>query len=474
MFGGLSVVRVINFTGDTWVSRLEDGSPDEDLLRIADALGRLAHEGRPGSTVYVGYDTRSLSVALAAEVGEVIAAHGVRALVSDAHCPMPALSEAVRRNPAAFGGIMLTAGNRPADYVGARVRMADGSAATPADTDVLEALIVPEPPTRRGEAERVDIVTPLLERISAFADGQAVAESSPLVVCDPMHGATSSHARRLLSALGARTIEIHDGDEEDFGGLHPEVVEPWIDDCEQAVVDNGAAYGFALDGAGDRLALVDDRGRLVSPHKMLALIMEYLVRGRSMTGRMVAPIFVSSIVRRQAERLGLPLTVTPAGYVWMREEMAAGDVVCAGDALGGITIPAVGLERDPLVVAALVAELVAADGRPLSAISDDLEREVGHMEYARRDVRMGSGDIQMLRNILPGLNPASVAGRTPVSVSHSAGSLRLAFDDDSWLLVRPSRTLPAARVYAEAPTPALRDGLLDAGSRLACSPLAGE
>ena len=471
MLGGLPAVRVINFTGDTWSSRLEDGSPDEDLLRIADALGRLAHENQPGSSVYVGFDTRPLSVALVGEVGEVIAAHGARVLVSDAHCPLPALAEAVRRDPSAYAGIMLTAGNKSADYVGVRVRMADGSAATPQDIDVLEALIVPELPSQRGDAERVDIVTPYLERISAYVDEAGIAASAPLVVCDPMYGSARLHARRLLSALGARVLEIHNDDEEDFDGLHPEVVEPWIDDCEQAVVDNGADFGIAIDGAGERLALVDDRGGLVGPHKMLALIMGHLVQGREKAGRMVAPIFVSSVVRRQADRLGLPLTVTPAGYVWMREEMASGDVVCAGDALGGITIPELGLERDPLAAAALIAECVAQDGRPLSVISDALEQDLGHMEYARRDIRMGSGDIQMLRNILPGLNPAKVAGRVPVSVSHSAGSLRFAFEDDSWLLVRPSRTLPAARVYAEASSPTLRDALLDAGEELARSPL---
>jgi phosphomannomutase len=63
--------------------------------------------------------------------------------------------------------------------------------------------------------------------------------------------------------------------------------------------------------------------------------------------------------------------------------------------------------------------------------------------------------------ILPGLNPESVAGKVPVEVSHADG-LKLQFEDDSWVLMRPSRTDSVVRVYAEAPTEGERDALLEA------------
>ena len=464
-------MNVINFTGDAWEARVGDGDPYEDALRIADAVGELAHELNPDARVYVGFDSRSLSRSLAPEMAEVVAGHGITCYVSDACCPSCVLAEAVRLDSKAIGGIMLTAGNKPADYFGIRVCMADGSPATSGDTDVLESHVVPELPSARGEAEPVDLMTRYLERTSGFIDGYAIAVQTPLVVCDPMYGSMCGHAARLLGSLGARVIEIHADDEDDFGGLHPDAAEPWIDECEQVVGDQGAAWGVAIDGAGERIALIDELGRYVTPHKMLALIMGYLVRERGITGRMVVPIFVSSVVRRQAARLGLQLTVTPAGYMWMREEMLAGNVVCAGDALGGVGIPALGLERDALAAAAVLADCIARDGRPLSVISDALDEELGRMYYGRREVRMGAGAIQMLRNYLPGLNPAEMAGMKAVSVSHSAGSLRVELEGDAWVLVRPSASSPTALVCAEAPTKTDRDALLDAGAALALEPL---
>lgn len=463
-------MSIVRFVGDAWVTRVDEGSPKEDALRIADALGVVAHESHPDAIVYVGYDTRPLSRGLASELASVIAARGIAVRMSQTHCSTSALCEAIRRDERAFGGIMLTADNRPADYFGIRVRMADGSPASPADTDVLEERIGPEVPSGRGEYSTWDFVTPQLERIASFVRDDAIRETAPLIVCDTMHGAQSAHARQLLVSLGARVLELHADNDPEFSGIHPEASEPWIDECEQAVIDYGAAFGVAMDGAGDRVALVDERGALVTPHLMLALIMQHLVRSRGLSGRMVAPIFVSTVVRRQAERLGMPLTVTPAGYYWMREEMNQGDVLCAGDAIGGISIPAIGLERDALAASAVLCELVAEDGRPLSHMVAELDGELGHMEYGRRDVRMGSGAVQVLRSVLPGINPQTIAGREPSEVTHPGG-LMARFGDGSWLLVRPSRSYSVARIYAEAPDPAARDGLLDAGANLALSPL---
>ena len=72
----------------------------------------------------------------------------------------------------------------------------------------------------------------------------------------------------------------------------------------------------------------------------------------------------------------------------------------------------------------------------------------------------------MLRTIMPGLNPELVGGRKPVAASHMDG-LRFEFQDESWLLLRPSASESVVRVYAEAPSVEVRDELLDAGADIA-------
>lgn len=88
------------------------------------------------------------------------------------------------------------------------------------------------------------------------------------------------------------------------------------------------------------------------------------------------------------------------------------------------------------------------------------------MDYTRRDIRLDAAAASSLVNILPGLNPAEVAGMKPVDVNHAEG-LRLSFADGSWSMLRPSRNTTVARVYAEAPTREERDALVDAMAEIA-------
>ena len=96
---------------------------------------------------------------------------------------------------------------------------------------------------------------------------------------------------------------------------------------------------------------------------------------------------------------------------------------------------------------------------------DELDEHYGPVAYARRDIRLQNEEVEMLRTLMPGLNPQNIVGRAPVHVSHRDG-LRMEFDDESWLLLRPSGTEPVVRIYAEAGTIELRDEMLEAGTAI--------
>ena len=94
------------------------------------------------------------------------------------------------------------------------------------------------------------------------------------------------------------------------------------------------------------------------------------------------------------------------------------------------------------------------------------ESNVNIISKAIRRNTQEAEDAETLRTLLPGVNPKSICGKVPQNVSHMDG-LRLAFEDDTWLLVRPSGTEPVVRVYAEGFSVEERDELLDAGCALA-------
>ena len=139
-------------------------------------------------------------------------------------------------------------------------------------------------------------------------------------------------------------------------------------------------------------------------------------------------------------------------------------------ALAQVHFPGHILERDGIAASLVLAELIAKRGVGVPELFAELEELAGHFAYGQRDIKLDAGVVQSLRLLMPGLNPETIAGRRPADVSHKDG-LRLGFDDGSWVLLRPSRTKPIVRIYAEGCTAAERDALLDAAVELAKSDL---
>lgn len=457
---------MIHFGTDGWRARVDGDFTDESVIRIADAAGSLWSQTHPGAIVYVGFDTRPGADRFARLAARVLAGHGLVAKLSDRYCPTPALSWTVARDDRSCGGLMVTASHNPNDYLGIKLRVADGGAGSSDFYEDLERAIDPDPTEARGAIGETDFVTPYLDHLTTLVDGDAIAAARLKVVYDPLYGSARGYLPDVLRALGVEVAEIHGRPDQDMDDIHPEPIEPWVDDCEQTVVATGAQAGLLNDGDGDRVGAVDERGRFVSPQKIIALILGHLSMNRGLTGRVVLNLSSSVLPRRVAKALGCRLSIKPIGFKHIYEEMLKRDVLLGGEEAGGIGITSHMPERDGLLMNLLLCELMAMSGKPLGELVDMMEQCCGHYYYARRDLRLENEVIEMLRTLLPGLNPPLVAGRKPSAVSHMDG-LRLEFEDESWMLLRPAGTEPLVRVYAEAPTIELRDELLDAGCDIA-------
>jgi phosphomannomutase len=457
-------MNYIRFANDGWYARYDEGMGEKNMIRVADAIGALWSDVAPGSTCYVGYDTRRDAAELAQVVASTLGSWGLHPRLSDIYCPMPALNRAVRVDDTAVGGVMLTADHRGPEYLGIRVRNPDGSAISHEVAARIEELVSPNPVEPSGSFETADLVTAYMQELVSKIDVDAIKAAGITCVVDPLYGTAKGFALQLARAAGADATEIHNSPVEDFGGLHPEVVMPWLRDLEAAVLQRGAAVGIALDGPSNRACAVTEKGHVVPPPKLTALVMQHLVENRGETGRVLAPQSASAILRRQAERLGCPMTTVSTDPVWAREEARSGGVLLSGDGLGGVCIPSIDNERDALAAMLLVLEMMAVTGKPLSVLVDDLDEALGKMVYGHRDVYVDPARVQVLKNLLPGINPSQVGSREPVSVSHADG-LRVQYENDAWLLVRPSATQPLIRIYAEAPTKQECTDMLDAARR---------
>lgn len=460
---------IIRFGVNGWRARVGDGFNEDSVVRITHALGKLWAVRNEGATVLVGYDTRRDSKRLAVVASQVLAACGLRAMVSSQACPTPALSWSVARDRLCVGGVVLTASQMPCEYGGLVVRGADGGPITPRFAAAVDQAIEPTATRDRGIIiEYTDVVSTYLDALVNEADRALIAAASLRVVVDTMYGAGCEYAANLFRRLGCEVIALHEVPISDFRGLHPDAREPWVDECERAVRKYKADMGIVFDGDCTRFAVIDEDGKLVSPHDLAPLVLEHVVRQRGAQGRVVSTAASSVRIARQAERLDCDYTMTAVGVDALYREFYEGDVILATDETGAITVPSHFPERDGMVGAVMLTELVAGAGESMRGLVEQCEAQIGVMEYAARTIRLDPARTQRLRNLLPGLDPSEALGERPDFITRPGG-LRAELQDGSWLFLAPSYTGSGARAVCEAPTRARCEQLLSAAQRLASS-----
>ena len=466
----------IHFGTDGWRAIIgEDFTPD-NLNRVVAAAARIFKEeavaaGRdadaPG-TLIVGHDCRQDAHAYAELAAQVAAGEGFNVLLTEDYCPTPTLCWSVAHNDDAVGGIMLTSSHNPAEYLGVKLRMADGGASPAEFTDRVEAVLPPEPTDILGPFHTADLMTDYLAALRELVDVEAIRGANLRVVCDPLYGAGRHYLADLLRDMGVEVVEIHNAEDPTFAGLHPEPIQPWVDEGLTKVGELGYDALFINDGDADRIAAGDSRGNYVNAHRIITLLTKHMV-DRGETGRVVSTVTASAMLDRMCRKLGLELVSTPVGFKWIYGEMEKGGVMIGGEESGGIGLPDHVKERDGLLMALLLTECMAQSGKDLGAIIDEMLADIGRLEFARRGLSITDEQMARFRaETVPAYTADEIAGKRVLDVDRRDG-VKLLLEGDAWVMMRPSGTEPLVRIYAEAATTDEVNELLDAAEAVVTS-----
>ncbi|MBC7346132.1 MAG: phosphoglucomutase/phosphomannomutase family protein [Clostridia bacterium] len=460
----------IRFGTDGWRHVISDGFTFTNVRRVAQAIAsELLSRGEEGRPVVVGFDTRFLSDRYAQLVAEVLAGNGFRVLLTQEAAPTPAVSWAVRESLAA-GGVMVTASHNPPEYNGLKFKDAYGGSALPERTAAIEAKLPREEeakilPLARAEAAgrivRFDPKPAYFRQLRRLVDFDLLARQPLVLVVDPMHGAARGYLRELLGGTAIKVVEIRGDYNPGFGGVNPEPIEKNLGALRTAVREHGALLGLATDGDADRIGAMDEKGNFVDSHRIFALLLQHLVKRRGWDGMVVKTFSTTQMIDHLAARLGKKLAITPIGFKYICRLMLEDDVLIGGEESGGIGVKYHLPERDGLLTALLLLEIVALSGQTLGELVSRLLDEVGPHYYGRVDLEVERpvSIAGLFRKV-----PRELAGRA-VTGQDSLDGQKLFLADASWILFRASGTEPVVRIYAEAASPEAAEELLQAGVR---------
>ncbi|MCX7919924.1 MAG: phosphoglucomutase/phosphomannomutase family protein [bacterium] len=460
----------IRFGTDGWRAIIADEFTFANVEIIAQALADyIFSTGNASRGIVIGYDYRFHSENYALRVAEVVASNHIPVYLSDTALPTPALSLATKQRQCA-GGIMITASHNPPLYNGIKFKAPYGGSATKEITQAIEKKLYQTLPRREPKIaqryiQKTDLVTPYLTQLQSFVVLEKIIEYPIKVVADSMHGVGKNYLEQLLQGGKIQVKTIRGNRDALFGGILPEPIPKNLGMLFEEVQRFGATVGLATDGDSDRIGVVDEQGRFVTPHHLAPILFEHLKKTRKWSGDVVRTISMASIIDKLAAEYGATVTEVPVGFKNVAELMVQKDILIGGEESGGIGIKNHIPERDGLLLGLLTLECLVTTGKKPSNLVADLESRFGKLVYDRIDAHCPDEIRIGLINRLKSQPPDKIANITVDNISSFDG-IKFYLVDGSWLLIRASDTEPVVRIYVGSDSERKTASILNAGKIL--------
>ena len=418
--------------------------------------------------VVVGYDTRFLSDRYAQEAAKLLARNGIQVLLSDRDAPSQALAcQIIKRK--CQGGINFTASFNPPRYNGLKFNGATGAPAMPEVTDAIEEEVRRIMPgfstltTHLGDeaVTRIDLQSDYLAHLQGRIDFGTMRRAGLRVAADALYGTSREYLDEILEENGIEVEGLHGFIDPYFGGVSPSCTEENLAELKAHVVKTRCHLGLATDADGDRFGIVDETGAFVHPNIILALLLNYLAGVKGWRGGVARSITTTHLLDRIARKHDLPLLKTKVGFKYIAELYLKGLIMFGGEESACIAVKDHLPEKDGIFAGLLVAEMIAATGRSLSALRGDLFAEYGAMTSGQRTLPLTPERAKTLKALIQ--DPPAKLGRRKVTAVETLDGLKLDFDGDRWLVLRSSGTEPLIRCYAEAESGEEVESLLKKG-----------
>ncbi len=475
----------VKFGTDGWRGIIAEDFTFENVRIAAAAIANYLHASADpkealAKGVCVGYDTRFESPLFARAVTEVLATSGIPVKLANSITPTPALSYAVRELGAA-GGVMITSSHNPYQWNGVKYKAWYGGSGKPSIMTAIESYLEKPLPKAASPApiEEVDFLPDYLKALRSFADLDLIAKSGFKFAIDCMYGAGAGILAGIFKSIGVDYVEIRAEHNPLFPGINPEPIEPHVRALQDAVVEYKCDAGLVTDGDADRIGAADENGNFVDPHKIFAVLLEWLLSRKKWPGDVTRAFNTTCMIDRICARYGRNLHEHGIGFKFVVDLMLEKDILIGGEESGGIGIQRHLPERDGLLNALLLANVMAEEGKTLGQLVAALQQQYGVHEYGRIDLHIPD-DLKNATIARARAGVKEFAGM-PVERVETLDGIKFYLDNPeaktkpnaakTWLLLRASGTEPLLRIYSESCSKESVAKLLEAARTFAMSSL---
>ena len=255
---------------------------------------------------------------------------------------------------------------------------------------------------------------------------------------------------RVRTVLSAQLPIAHCTVDPQFGHIPPEPLERNLHEMSEYIRKSGDVdVGLAIDGDGDRIALVNKDGQYISSHHIILLLIHYLAKYRNLSGKVITGFSSTSKVEKLSLSYGLMITRVPIGFKDICKIMLEDEVLVGGEESGGIAIQGYLPERDGIWMALTILQFMAETGKSLDDILQEISRITGPFACSRRDIHISKEKRSRIMEKCR-MGEYKSFGRFEVESIEELDGSKFYFNDDEWVMIRSSGTEPILRIYSEA------------------------
>ena len=403
------------------------------VLKLGWAAGRIFARDREDATVLIGKDTRISGYMFESALEAGLSAAGVNTLLTGP-MPTPAISY-LTRTFRAEAGIVISASHNPYYDNGIKFFGPDGLKLSDEIEHLIEAEI--DKPMTTVDSSRIGKASRLKDAEGRYIEFCKSTIASPLefhgvkLVVDCAHGSTYHIAPHVFTELGATVVVM--GAEPNGFNINDDVGATKPAALASRVLAEGADFGLALDGDGDRLIMVDHEGVIVDGDELLYIIAQHRHASGGLHGPVVGTLMTNLGLEHALAGLGIELKRAAVGDRYVMELMQNHESTLGGESSGHIICRDRISTGDGIVAALQVMEAMRASGKSLSELRRGMDKYPQTLVNVRVSARV---DVTKISELDP----------IRLDVERELGA-------QGRVLLRSSGTEPLIRVMVEGADP---------------------
>lgn len=452
-------MNYIKFGTDGWRAIIGHEFTTDNVSRVSLAVGKFLLEKKDNPKVVIGHDCRFGGQLFAETASKILANQGIKVLLAKGYVSTPMVSLGVVNYKADLG-IVITASHNPASYNGYKLKANFGGPLLPKEIKIIEERI-PEINTEDVESinlqkliedkkiQYIDLESDYLQHAIKNFDLELINNSKLKLAYNPMFGAGMNVVKKLLPNI----YEINNYYNPSFNGIAPEPIHRNLIDFSDFIKKkNNIDCGFATDGDADRIGLYNGKGEFIDSHHLILLLIHYLVKYKKKTGKIVTAFSCTVKIKKICQHYNLMQDTVKIGFKHIAEKMTNPEenVLLGGEESGGIAINSHIPERDGIWMGLILFEFLAKSGKSIDDLIKEVYDIVGEFAFERIDLHLDNTKKQTIIENCKN-NKYSKFGNYQVKKIETTDGFKFFFDEDTWLMIRPSGTEPVLRTYAEAP-----------------------